>query len=59
MVFNVTFYNLSFISWRSVLLMEETTNLLHVTGKLYHLKLYRVHLVMSGVRKRNFSGDIQ
>ena len=43
MVFNVTFYNMSVISWRSALLMGETTNLPYVTGKLYHLKLYRVH----------------
>ena len=42
MVFNVTFYNMSVISWRSALLMGETTNLPYVTGKLYHLKLYRV-----------------
>ena len=43
MVFNVTFNNMSVISWRLVLLMGETTNLPHVTGKLYYLKLYRVH----------------
>jgi hypothetical protein len=36
MVFNATFNNISLISWRSVLLMEET----EVTDKLYHIMLY-------------------
>ena len=40
MVFNATFNNISFISWRSVLLMEETNDLLQVTDKLYHIMLY-------------------
>jgi len=37
MVFNATFNNISVISWRSVLLVEETTDLLQVTDKLYHI----------------------
>jgi hypothetical protein len=43
MVFNATFNNISIISWRSVLLVEETgvlvktTALSQVTGKLYHI----------------------
>ena len=39
MVFNATFNNISVISWRSVLLVEETTDLPQVTNKLYHIML--------------------
>ena len=39
---------MSVISWRSVLLVEETTDLWQVTDKLYYIMLYQVHLAWVG-----------
>jgi hypothetical protein len=53
-VFNATSNNISFISWWSVLLDEETgesektTDLSQVTDELYHIMLYGVHIAIAG-----------
>ena len=50
MVFNATFNNIPAISWWTVLLVEETTDLSQFTDKLYHIRLYRVHLAWVGFK---------
>jgi hypothetical protein len=49
MVFNATVNNIPVRSWWSVLLVEETGEILsQVTEKLYHIMLYRTHLAWAG-----------
>jgi hypothetical protein len=48
---NVMPYNISATSWQSA------THMLQVTDELHYIMLYRVHLAMSRMRTRNFSGN--
>jgi hypothetical protein len=59
MVLNDTFNNISVISWRSFLLVEEigvpreNPPTCHVTDKLHHMMLYRETPRLSGIRTHN------
>jgi len=54
MVFNATFNNISVISCRSVLLVEETRvpgkNHRPVANHIYHIMLHRVHFAWAGFK---------
>jgi len=61
MVFNATFNNISVISWRSVLLVEETGE--NHTPVACHWQTVSHNVVSSspglgGIRTRNVSGDM-
>ena len=63
-VFNATFSNISVISWRSVLLVEETgipgENHLPAASPretFSQIRCIEYTLAMSGIRTHNFSGD--
>jgi hypothetical protein len=63
MVFNATFNNISVISWRSVLLVED--NGVHKENhrpvashwQTIHIIMHQIYLTMSRIQTHNFSGD--
>ena len=61
MVFNATFNNISVISWRSVLLVEETggpeENHRPVASQRQTLSHNVVHLALIEIRAHNIRGD--
>ena len=61
MVFNATFNNISFISWRSVLLVKETgvpgENHRPVASHRHTLLQNVIHPALIEIRTHNISGD--
>ena len=43
--------------WREQEYPEKATVMQQITDRFYHIRLYRVHLTMSGIRTHNFIGD--
>ena len=44
--------------WRTPEYPEKSTDLVQVTDKPFHIKLYIVQLAISGIRTHNFNGDM-
>ena len=61
MVFNATFNNILVVSWRSVLLVDETgvlgENHRPAASKRQPLSHNVVHLTLSAIKNHNISGD--
>ena len=64
MVFSDAFNNISAMSWRSVLVVEETELpgenrpvASQVTDKFHHIMLCRKDLTLNGIQTHNISGD--